>query len=64
MVSEEGSDKRKDKHLESGGHSAKTDYSKPPSTGNTFGKKKPMSDEDRSAAMAKIVAKLKKQGGK
>jgi hypothetical protein len=64
MMSEEESDKRKDKHLESGGHSAKTDYSKPPSTGNTFGKKKPMSDEDRSAAMAKIVAKLKKQGGK
>jgi hypothetical protein len=64
MMSEEESDKRKDKHLESGGHAAKTDYSKPPATGNTFGKKKPMSDEDRSAAMAKIVAKMKKQGGK
>ena len=64
MMSEEESDKRKDKHLERGGHAARTDYSKPPATGNTFGKKKPMSDEDRSAAMAKVVAKLKKQGGK
>ena len=64
MMSEEESDKRKDKHLERGGHAARTDYSKPPATGNTFGKKKPMSDEDRSAAMAKIVAKMKKQGGK
>ncbi|AOV62171.1 hypothetical protein BOW86_gp210 [Synechococcus phage S-CAM7] len=64
MMSEEESDKRNDKHLESGGHAAKTDYSKPPATGNDFGKKKPLSDEERSAAMAKIVAKLKKQGGK
>ena len=64
MMSEEESDKRKDKHLESGGHAARTDYSKPPATGNDFGKKKPMSDEERRASMAKIMAKIKKQGGK
>jgi len=64
MMSEEEYDTRKDKHQERGGHAARTDYSKPPSTGNTFGKKKPLSDEERSAAMAKIVAKLKKKGGK
>lgn len=64
MMSEEGCDARKDKEQERKGTDARTDYSKPPATGNDFGKKKPMSDEDRSAAMAKIVAKMKKQGGK
>jgi hypothetical protein len=59
VYSEEASDTKKDKHLERGGHSAKTDYSKPPSTGNTFGKKPSMSEEDRSEAMAKIVARMK-----
>ena len=64
MMSEEGSDKRKDSDLERKGTDARTDYSKPPGAANEWGKKKPMSDEDRSAAMAKVVAKLKKQGGK
>ena len=64
MMSEEGCDARKDKEQERKGTDARTDYSKPPAAGNDFGKKKPMSDEDRSAAMAKVVAKLKKQGGK
>ena len=45
MMSEEGSDTRKDKHQERGGHAATTDYSKPPAAGNDLGKKKPMSDE-------------------
>ena len=64
MMSEEGCDARKDKEQERNGTDARTDYSKPPAKTNTFGKKKPMSDEERSAAMAKIVAKLKKEGGK
>jgi hypothetical protein len=59
VYSEEASDTKKDKHLERGGHSAKTDYSKPPSTGNTFGKKAPMSEKDRSEALAKFVSKMK-----
>ena len=59
VYSEEASDTKKDKHLERGGHSAKTDYSNPPKTGNTFGKKPSMSEKDRSEAMAKIVARMK-----
>ena len=64
MMSEEGSDKRKDSDLERKGTDARTDYSKPPGAANEWGKKKPMSDEERSAAMAKVVADLKKKGGK
>ena len=64
MMSEEGCDARKDKEQERKGTDARTDYSKPPAASDGFGKKKPLSDEDRSAAMAKVVAKLKKQGGK
>jgi len=64
MMSEEGCDARKDEGQERKGTDARTDYSKPPAAGNDFGKKKPMSDEDRSAAMAKVVANLKKKGGK
>ena len=64
MMSEEGCDARKDKEQERKGTDARTDYSKPPAAGNDFGKKKPMSDEERSAAMAKVVANLKKKGGK
>ena len=59
VYSEESSDTEKDKHLERGGHSAKTDYSRPPKTDNTFGKKAPMGEKDRSEAMAKIVARMK-----
>ena len=64
MMSEEGSDKRKDSDLERKGTDAKIDYSNPPTAASTFGKKPAMTDEQRAAAMAKVVAKLKKQGGK
>ena len=64
MMSEEGSDKRKDSDLERKGTDARTDYSEPPGAANEWGKKKPMSDKDRGDAMSKIVAKLKEKGGK
>ena len=67
MVSEEESDKRKDEHQERGGHAARTDYSKPPTYDRNrkpFGKKPDLTGEEREAAMAKIVAGIKKKGGK
>jgi len=64
-LSEEESDKMKDKHLESGGHSARTDYSKTPAA-NTWGKKKMSADEREEArkkAFSKVVGDLKKKHG-
>ena len=64
-LSEEESDKMKDKHLESGGHSARTDYSKTPAA-NTWGKKKMTADEReaaRKSAFSKVVGDLKKKHG-
>ena len=64
-LSEEESDKMKDKHLERGGHAARTDYSKTPAA-NTWGKKKMTADEReaaRKSAFSKVVGDLKKKHG-
>jgi len=51
VVSEEDSDRLKDRHLERGGHAARSDYSKPPAN-NTSGKKKSDPDAMRRALEA------------
>ena len=57
MFTEEESDRLKDKHLERGGHSARADYSRPPATGNTFGKKKPSGKSALDMVKSQITKK-------
>jgi len=60
-VREEASDAAKDRHLERGGHAARTDYTKPPETKAVIAGKKPSGDGD---AMKKVKADFQSKYGK
>ena len=60
LVSEEESDARKDRDLERGGHSARTDYSKPPKASSGAGAKKRSS----MSAIEKVKADMEAKYGK
>ena len=60
LVSEEESDARKDRDLERGGHSARTDYSKAPTASSGEGKKKKSS----MSAIEKVKADMEAKYGK
>ena len=62
VVSEEDSDRMKDRRMERGGVGGNIDYSKPPAAPNLAGKKKPM--KSGMSALEKVKADIRAKHGK